>query len=63
MNPTRPHRLINPLTGEIKLVSAPVARRLLSYGWRKLEPRDFADYQSIVASYIVRKNRGQIVRH
>lgn len=59
----RQYRLINPLTGEIKLVAVHMARHLRKFGWKDLSPAEFVHYQSIVANYLALRAAKRIVRH
>lgn len=61
---TQPLRLLNPLTGEIKLLTnAHEARSLRRYGWREVSLEEWFAYQRASVEYGIARAQGTLVRH
>jgi len=63
---TQSLRLLNPITGEVKLVpslSRAQVRKLKSYGWREATLEEWFAYQRASIDYGLAKSQGTLVRH
>jgi hypothetical protein len=63
---TQSLRLLNPLTGEVKLISAlsrACIRKLKAYGWREATLEEWFAYQRASIDYGLAKAQGTLVRH